>query len=202
MVQLDFSKHQVHIKLVYYGPALSGKTTNIELLHRKAPMEKKSKLLSVATKDDRTLFFDFMTLDLGKIGELTTKFQLYTVPGQVYYNATRKLVLMAADGVVFVADSQADKMDENIESLANLEENLRANNLDIKDIPIVIQYNKRDMPDALPVEVLNERINKYNFPHFEATAVLGTGVYESLKALAKKVMFRLNERFNDSDLSA
>lgn len=199
MVQLDFSKHEVHVKLVYYGPGLSGKTTNLEVLHRKAPDGKKSKLLSVSTKDDRTLFFDFMTLDLGQVGNLTTKFQLYTVPGQVYYNATRKLVLMAADGVVFVADSQEDKLEENIESFKNLEENLEANNLSIHKIPVHIQYNKRDLPDALPVEVLNEKINLHNFPYNEAEAVTGVGVFESLKTLARKVMVTLNEQFNDSN---
>ncbi|MDF1664787.1 MAG: GTPase domain-containing protein [Planctomycetota bacterium] len=199
MVQLDFSKHEVHVKLVYYGPGLSGKTTNLEVLHRKAPEDKKSKLLSVSTKDDRTLFFDFMTLDLGQVGNLTTKFQLYTVPGQVYYNATRKLVLMAADGVVFVADSQADKLEENIESFKNLEENLEANNLSIEKIPVHIQYNKRDLPDALPLDVLNEKINTRNFPYNEAEAVTGVGVFESLKTLARKVMVTLNEQFNDSN---
>lgn len=199
MVQLDFSKHEVHVKLVYYGPGLSGKTTNLEVLHRKAPEDKKSKLLSVSTKDDRTLFFDFMTLDLGQVGNLTTKFQLYTVPGQVYYNATRKLVLMAADGVVFVADSQEDKLEENIESFKNLEENLEANNLSIHKIPVHIQYNKRDLPDALPIEVLNEKINPHNFPYNEAKAVQGQGVYDSLKTLARRVMVTLNEQFNDSN---
>ena len=198
MVQLDFSKHEVHVKLVYYGPGLSGKTTNLEVLHRKAPEDKKSKLLSVSTKDDRTLFFDFMTLDLGQVGNLTTKFQLYTVPGQVYYNATRKLVLMAADGVVFVADSQEDKLEENIESFKNLEENLEANNLSIQKIPVHIQYNKRDLPDALPIDVLNEKINPHNFPYNEAKAVQGQGVYDSLKSLARRVMVTLNEQFNDS----
>lgn len=199
MVQLDFSKHEVHVKLVYYGPGLSGKTTNLEVLHRKAPEDKKSKLLSVSTKDDRTLFFDFMTLDLGQVGNLTTKFQLYTVPGQVYYNATRKLVLMAADGVVFVADSQEDKLEENIESFKNLEENLEANNLSIHKIPVHIQYNKRDLPDALPIDVLNEKINPHNFPYNEAKAVQGQGVYDSLKSLARRVMVTLNEQFNDSN---
>lgn len=199
MVQLDFSKHEVHVKLVYYGPGLSGKTTNLEVLHRKAPEDKKSKLLSVSTKDDRTLFFDFMTLDLGQVGNLTTKFQLYTVPGQVYYNATRKLVLMAADGVVFVADSQEDKIEDNIESFKNLEENLEANNLSIHKIPVHIQYNKRDLPDALPIEVLNEKINPYNFPYNEAEAVKGVGVFDSLKTLARRVMITLNEQFNDSN---
>ena len=141
MVQINFAKREINCKLVYYGPGLSGKTTNLEVVHKKAPASKKGELTSIATEGDRTLFFDYMPLELGKVGGMNTKFQLYTVPGQVYYNATRKLVLQGADGVVFVADSQRDKLEENIESFTNLEENLREQGLDPKTIPMVLQWS-------------------------------------------------------------
>ncbi|MBI3723721.1 GTPase, partial [bacterium] len=143
MVQINFAKREINCKLVYYGPGLSGKTTNLEVVHKKAPASKKGELTSIATEGDRTLFFDYMPLELGKVGGMNTKFQLYTVPGQVYYNATRKLVLQGADGVVFVADSQPDKMDENLESLQNLDDNLKEQGLDIRTLPLVLQWNKR-----------------------------------------------------------
>lgn len=195
MVQINFAKREINCKLVYYGPGLSGKTTNLEVVHKKAPASKKGELTSIATEGDRTLFFDYMPLELGKVGGMNTKFQLYTVPGQVYYNATRKLVLQGADGVVFVADSQPDKMDENLESFQNLEENLREQGLDPKTIPMVLQWNKRDLPNILPVEELDKRMNKYGAPTFEAVAVTGDGVFPTLKKLAQIVLEKLNREY-------
>jgi signal recognition particle receptor subunit beta len=195
MVQINFAKREINCKLVYYGPGLSGKTTNLEVVHKKAPASKKGELTSIATEGDRTLFFDYMPLELGKVGGMNTKFQLYTVPGQVYYNATRKLVLQGADGVVFVADSQADKMDENLESFQNLEENLREQGLDPKTIPMVLQWNKRDLPNVLTCEELDKRMNKYGAPTFEAVAVTGDGVFPTLKKLAQIVLEKLNREY-------
>lgn len=195
MVQINFAKREINCKLVYYGPGLSGKTTNLEVVHKKAPASKKGELTSIATEGDRTLFFDYMPLELGKVGGMNTKFQLYTVPGQVYYNATRKLVLQGADGVVFVADSQPDKMDENLESFQNLEENLREQGLDPKTIPMVLQWNKRDLPNVLPVDELDKRMNKYGAPTFEAVAVTGDGVFPTLKKLAQIVLEKLNREY-------
>ena len=150
MVQINFAAREVNCKIVYYGPGLSGKTTNLEMIHTKIPASHRGELTSIATEGDRTLFFDFMPLDLGKIGGMTTRFQLYTVPGQVYYNATRKLVLQGVDGIIFVADSQQGKLQENIDSLRNLEENLAEYGLDLTAIPHVFQYNKRDLPNIIP----------------------------------------------------
>ena len=195
MVQINFAKREINCKLVYYGPGLSGKTTNLEVVHKKAPASKKGELTSIATEGDRTLFFDYMPLELGKVGGMNTKFQLYTVPGQVYYNATRKLVLQGADGVVFVADSQPDKMDENLESFQNLEENLREQGLDPKTIPMVLQYNKRDLPNVHTVEELDRLMNKYGCPTFEAVAVTGEGVFPTLKKLAQIVLEKLNREY-------
>ena len=157
MVQINFALREVNCKIVYYGPGLSGKTTNLEIVHKKAPEANKGELTSIATEGDRTLFFDFMPLDLGTIAGMRTRFQLYTVPGQVYYNSTRKLVLQGVDGIVFVADSSESKMEENLESLENLKNNLAEYGKDIRELPVVLQYNKRDLPDALPVEVLNAK---------------------------------------------
>ncbi|HBP17148.1 MAG TPA: GTPase, partial [Planctomycetes bacterium] len=195
MVQINFAKREINCKLVYYGPGLSGKTTNLEVVHKKAPASKKGELTSIATEGDRTLFFDYMPLELGKVGGMNTKFQLYTVPGQVYYNATRKLVLQGADGVVFVADSQPEKMEENLESFANLEENLREQGLDPKTIPMVLQWNKRDLPSALPPDELDRAVNKYGVPTFEAVAVTGEGVFPTLKKLAQMVLEKLNKEY-------
>ncbi|MHC4201427.1 MAG: GTP-binding protein, partial [Planctomycetota bacterium] len=147
MVQINFPAREVNCKIVYYGPGRSGKTTNLEVVHAKAPPDSKGELVSIATETDRTLYFDFLPLNLGQIAGMNTKFQLYTVPGQVFYNATRKLVLQGADGIVFVADSNPEMRDENIESLENLAENLEENGLNINDMPLVFQWNKRDLPN-------------------------------------------------------
>lgn len=188
MVSINYSAREVCCKIVYYGPGLSGKTTNLQYVHSKVPGNTRGKLISLATEADRTLYFDFLPLNIGTINGFTAKFQLYTVPGQVYYNATRKLVLRGVDGVVFVADSQPDKMDENIESLTNLEENLREYGYDLDSLPIVIQYNKRDLPGVLPVETLNSQLNTRGWKHFEASATVGNGVFDTLKLIIKLVL--------------
>jgi signal recognition particle receptor subunit beta len=188
MVQINFGERQVTAKIVYYGPGMSGKTTNIEVVHQKAPPGNRGELTSISTDGDRTLFFDFMPLDLGTVAGLKTSFQIYTVPGQVYYNSTRKLVLQGVDGVVFVADSSATMVEENLESLRNLEQNLAEYGKDAAEIPLVIQYNKRDLPDALPFEELERLLNPRGVPSFEAVANTGQGVFPTLKALASIVI--------------
>ncbi|MBN1442495.1 MAG: GTPase [Planctomycetes bacterium] len=194
MVQINFALREVNCKIVYYGCGLSGKTTNLEVVHGKAPRNHVGELTSIATEGDRTLFFDFLPLNLGHVAGMNTKFQIYTVPGQVYYNSTRKLVLQGADGIVFVADSRKGKMDENIESLQNLEENLRAYGMDIHTIPLVMQYNKRDLPDIYTIEELEEKLNRFSAPHFEAVAVTGEGVFPTLKKLSSMVLESLNRQ--------
>lgn len=188
MVQINFAQKQVNAKIVYYGPGMSGKTTNLEVIHQRAPDQNRGELTSISTDGDRTLFFDFMPLDLGTVAGMRTCFQIYTVPGQVYYNSTRKLVLQGVDGVVFVADSSASMVEENLESLRNLEENLNEYGKSLSSIALVIQYNKRDLPDALPVEQLNKLLNSSNAPTFEAIASTGQGVFPTLKALAAAVL--------------
>lgn len=194
MVQINFARREINCKIVYYGPGLSGKTTNLEKVHEQAPRDRCGKLTSIATEGDRTLFFDFMPLSLGKVAGMDTKFQLYTVPGQTFYESTRRLVLQGADGVVFVADSQKDKLDENIESFENLRRNLKENGLNMEEMPIVIQYNKRDVPGAVSVETLNRTINNGGWPHFEAVAVEGRGTMQTLKAVSELVLETLNAR--------
>ncbi len=194
MVQINFALKEVNCKIVYYGPGLSGKTTNLEVVHAKAPSTHVGELTSIATEGDRTLFFDFLPLNLGQVAGMNTKFQIYTVPGQVYYNSTRKLVLQGADGIVFVADSRRGKMDENLESLANLEENLREYGMDLEIIPLVIQYNKRDLPDVYTLEELQSKLNKCDAPYFEAVAVTGEGVFPTLKKLSGMVLESLNRQ--------
>lgn len=194
MVQINFALREVNCKIVYYGPGLSGKTTNIEVVHLKAPASNKGDLTSIATEGDRTLFFDYMPLDLGNIAGMRTKFQLYTVPGQVYYNSTRKLVLQGVDGIIFVADSQADKLEENLESLENLRNNLIEAGKDIEQLPMLIQYNKRDLPGALDVESLDKHLNPRGLPTFEAVANTGEGVFPTLKALSSLVLENLSKQ--------
>jgi signal recognition particle receptor subunit beta len=196
MASINYAAREISVKIVYYGPGLSGKTTNLQVIHRKVPPEYKSDMVSLATETDRTLFFDFLPLDLGKIKGFSTKFQLYTVPGQVYYNATRKLVLRGVDGVVFVADSSPDKVQENLESFQNLEENLSEYGYKRESVPIIIQYNKRDLPNALTIEELQQLVNKYNLPWSEAIANKGKGVFDSLKLIGKIVIDYLNKKYS------
>ncbi|MFC1479129.1 ATP/GTP-binding protein [Planctomycetota bacterium] len=193
MVQINFAQREINCKIVYYGPGLSGKTTTLEVIHQKAPPDHIGEMVSIATESDRTLYFDFLPLNLGTVAGMTTKFQIYTVPGQVYYNATRKLVLKGADGVIFVADSQKDKMDENKESLANLAENLEEHGLDMETVPLVLQYNKRDLDNLCTVEELDAELNPRKVPAFESIANTGQGVFPALKALSKLVINKLNE---------
>jgi signal recognition particle receptor subunit beta len=195
MVQINFARREVNCKIVFYGPGLSGKTTNLEIIHKKVPDTARGNLTSIATEQDRTLFFDFMPLDLGQVAGMKTKLFLYTVPGQVYYDSTRKLVLQGADGVSFIADSDPNRMNDNLESFKNLEKNLRDYGIDIKKLPLVIQYNKRDLPGALSVAELNAKINQLGVPTFEAVAVKGEGVMQTLKGISKLVVDRLNEEY-------
>ena len=194
MVQINFALKQVNAKVVYYGPGMSGKTTNLEVVHQRAPQENRGELTSISTDGDRTLFFDFMPLDLGTVAGMKTCFQIYTVPGQVYYNSTRKLVLQGVDGVIFIADSSASMVEENLESLRNLEANLLEYGRSLDDVPMVIQYNKRDLTDALPLESLEQQLNPRGLPSFEATAHTGQGVFPTLKALAASVLENIHRQ--------
>ncbi len=198
MVVFNYSGAEINAKVVYYGPALSGKTTNLEYIYEKMPADAKGKMVSMKTRTDRTLFFDFLPLELGEISGYRTRMLLYTVPGQVYYNATRKLVLKGADAVVFVADSTPEKMEENLESLRNLEENLNEHDLTLDTIPWVIQYNKRDVDGALPVKALSEKLNLLNVPVFEAVATVGTGIYETFEAIAGMLYNQLIDRLSET----
>jgi mutual gliding-motility protein MglA len=195
MVLFNYATKEITAKVVYYGPGLCGKTTNLQFIYDSLPSNNKSKMLSLATKTDRTLFFDFLPLDLGKIRGMRTKLQLYTVPGQVYYNSTRQLVLKGADGVVFVADSQDFALDANIESLQNLEDNLKRQGIRIGEIPVVMQYNKRDLPNVMPVEELENEVNRLKVPYFESVATTGLGVEETLKGIAHQVLSHLIKKY-------
>jgi signal recognition particle receptor subunit beta len=188
MASINYASKEISCKIVFYGPGLSGKTTNLQYVHKKIPPHSKGELISLATDQDRTLFFDFLPVDIGKIHGFSTKFQLYTVPGQVYYNATRKLVLRGVDGLVFVADSQRSKMDENLESLENLAENLSEYGYRVERMPLVFQYNKRDLNFICPVEELQRNLNPRGLPYFEAVANKGTGVFDTLKCISKLVL--------------
>jgi signal recognition particle receptor subunit beta len=188
MVVINYATREVSCKIVFYGPGLSGKTTNLQYIHGKVPSKTRGDLISLATDADRTLYFDFLPINIGDINGFTTKFQLYTVPGQVFYNATRKLVLRGVDGIVFVADSQRAKSDENIESLNNLKENLAEYGVDLKTIPFVLQYNKRDLPEVMTIAEMNALLNDGNWTVFEACANKGTGVFDTLKYVIKIVL--------------
>jgi signal recognition particle receptor subunit beta len=195
MVLFNYSTKELTAKVVYYGPGLCGKTTNLQWIHEKLPIRNKGKMLSLATEADRTLFFDFLPIELGSIRGMKTRIQLYTVPGQVFYNATRRMVLKGADCVVFVADSQEAMIDADLDSLANLKENLEVNEINPDEIPMVLQYNKRDLPNALPVEILNERLNPRGVPFFEAVAMKGIGVEETLKGATTLVFKSLAGKY-------
>jgi signal recognition particle receptor subunit beta len=197
MVLFNYSTRELTAKIVYYGPGLCGKTTNLQYVYGSLPEDvKKGKMLSLATKTDRTLFFDFLPIDLGTIRGMKTRIQLYTVPGQVFYNSTRKLVLKGADGVVFVADSQSRMAEANIESYRNLEENLREMGIKIDEIPLVMQFNKRDLPNLASVEEMNTRINRHNAPFYESVAMTGIGVEDTLKAITKLVLSKLSTKYS------
>ena len=193
MTFINYASREINCKIVYYGPGLCGKTTNLQYIYDSTAPQAKGKLISLATETDRTLFFDFMPLELGTVRGFKTRFHLYTVPGQVYYDASRKLILKGVDGVVFVADSQEERMDANIESLYNLEENLGSQGYDLNNIPYVLQLNKRDLPNVMPADELTHELQRKGEPMFEAVATNGTGVFDTLKAVAKKVLTELRK---------
>jgi len=190
---INYSSREINCKIVYYGPGLCGKTTNLQYIYNKTNPEAKGKMISLATETERTLFFDFLPLSLGEIRGFRTRFHLYTVPGQVFYDASRKLILKGVDGVVFVGDSQMERMEANIESLDNLRTNLAEQGYDLDKLPYVVQYNKRDLPNATPVAELEEVLNPTNVPQFEAVATKGNGVFDTLKAVAKLVLTELRK---------
>ncbi|GAB4376055.1 MAG: GTPase domain-containing protein [Acidobacteriota bacterium] len=188
---INYAHRELTCKLVYYGPGLGGKTTNLQWIYEKSAPDAKGKMVSLATETDRTLFFDLLPLSLGQIRGFKIRFQLYTVPGQIFYDASRRLIVKGADAVAFVADSQKARFDANIESLKNLEENLRQNGIDLATIPYVLQLNKRDLPTALPREQLEKALRFKGEPVFEAVAIQGIGVFETLKSLVKQTLARL-----------
>ena len=194
MSLINYATREITCKIVYYGPGRSGKTSNLHYIYGQVPDDRKGKMVSLATQTDRTLFFDFLPLDLGQISGFTTKFQLYTVPGQVYYQTTRKLVLQGADGVVFVADSQKRQLDENVESLQDLHHNLAEQGVDARSVPLVLQYNKQDLPAELihsPAD-LSDALNFRDVPEFSADALHGPGVFETLRSISELVLKRLS----------
>src|SRR5512142_1138593 len=188
MSMINYASREINCKLVYYGPGLGAKTTNLEHIYGKVAPNTRGKMISLATEQERTLFFDFLPVDLGSIRGFKTRFHLYTVPGQVYYNASRRLILKGVDGVVLVADSQPERMDANIASMQNLYENLAEYGYDPAVLPLVVQYNKRDLPTAMPVEELREQLNPDTLPDYEAVAINGDGVFDTLKAVSKLVL--------------
>lgn len=202
MVLFNYSTKELTAKVVYYGPGLCGKTTNLQWIHEKLPIKNKGKMLSLATETDRTLFFDFLPIELGTIRGMKTRIQLYTVPGQVFYNATRRMVLKGADCVVFVCDSQEAMLEANIESIENLRENLEVNEIDPDEIPTVMQYNKRDLPNALPIEILNDKLNPRGLLAFEAMAIKGVGVEETLRGVTGLVFKSLAAKYGGAEAAA
>ncbi len=193
MTFINYASHEINCKIVYYGPGLCGKTTNLQWIYTQANPGKRGKLVSLATETDRTLFFDFLPLDMGTIKGFKVRFHLYTVPGQVFYDASRKLILRGCDGVIFVADSQRPRMEANVESIANLATNLRDNGFDIRTIPYVLQLNKRDMPTAASQGELEAMLQFRNEPVIEAVASRGFGVLDSLKACARQILMELQK---------
>ena len=190
---INFAAREINCKIVYYGPGLGGKTTNLQWIFERTGDQQKGKMISLATETERTLFFDFLPLDLGTVRGFKTRIHLYTVPGQVFYDASRKLILRGVDGVVFVADSQEERMDANVEALENLQENLKEHSYDFNRIPYVLQLNKRDLPNAMPVDTLKKELLKKEEPIIEAIAFQGVGVFETLKSVAKLVLIELKQ---------
>jgi signal recognition particle receptor subunit beta len=191
---INYAAREINVKIVFYGPGLGGKTTNLQYIYERSNPQQKGKLISLATETDRTLFFDFLPLDLGSVRGFKTRFHLYTVPGQVFYDASRKLILKGVDGVIFVADSQEARMDANVESLRNLQDNLKENGFDLNTIPYALQFNKRDLPTAVAVDTMYRVLNFKGEPTFEAVAIRGMGVFETLKAAAKQVLYELKRK--------
>jgi len=191
---INYSTREINCKIVYYGPGLCGKTTNLQYIYEKTNPNAKGKLISLATETDRTLFFDFLPLDVGTVRGFKTRFHLYTVPGQVFYDASRKLILKGVDGVIFVADSQEPRMDANIEALENLDSNLKEHGFDLKVIPYVLQFNKRDLPTAVSLDEMLRALRYKDEPYFEAIAPKGIGVFDTLKACAKQILVELSKK--------
>jgi signal recognition particle receptor subunit beta len=191
MAVINPDAKELHCKLVYYGPSLGGKTTNVQWVYQKTASPSQSELMQFDSNPERTVFFDFLPMHAGEFRGLKTRFHLFSVPGQVVYDASRRLILKNLDGVIFVADSQIERMDENIEAMRNLEKNLEKQGYDIKEVPLVIQYNKRDLPNILSVAELRAALNKYNAPDFEATASIGRGVLETLRTVSKTIITTL-----------
>ncbi|MCZ6726768.1 MAG: gliding-motility protein MglA [Acidobacteria bacterium] len=194
MTFINYAAKEINCKIVYYGPGLGGKTTNLQHIYTKTAPDRKGKMISLATETDRTLFFDFLPLDLGSIRGFTTRFHLYTVPGQVFYDASRKLILKGVDGVVFVADSQAERMEANVESIRNLESNLDDYGLKLVSLPYTLQFNKRDIPSVMPTDEMYRMLNYKREPTFEASATTGFGVFETLKSVAKQILIELRKK--------
>ncbi len=188
MSHVDIKQRLIHLKIVYYGAGMGGKTTNLKYIHEKTDPKMRGKMLSLATQTDRTLFFDFVPMTFGKIKNLDTRFSFFTVPGQSFYNLSRKAILKEVDGIVFVADSQEVRFEANVDSWLNLQENLAEHNLDLSHVPHVLQYNKRDLPDLTPVETLRAELNTFNAHDFEAIASRGVGVFESMKSVVQSVI--------------
>jgi mutual gliding-motility protein MglA len=189
---INYASREINCKIVYYGPGLGGKTSNLQYIYGRTSADTRGKLISLATEADRTLFFDFLPLDLGKVRGFETRFHLYTVPGQVFYDASRRLILRGVDGVVFVADSQEERMEANVESIRNLQDNLIDHGFDLRGMPYALQFNKRDLPNAVPVDEMYRTLNFKREPTFEAVATLGHGVFDTLKAVVKLIMKDLN----------
>ncbi|MCD6450959.1 MAG: gliding-motility protein MglA [Acidobacteria bacterium] len=194
MTYVNYASREINCKIVYYGPGLGGKTTNLQYIYERTSPHLKGKLISLATETDRTLFFDFLPLDLGSIKGFRTRLHLYTVPGQVFYNASRKLILKGVDGIIMVADSQVERMDANLESLQNLQDNLKECGYDLMNIPYVLQLNKRDLPNIVPVEEMKKKLVVKGEPVFEAVAIQGIGVFATLKAISKLVLMDLKKK--------
>jgi mutual gliding-motility protein MglA len=190
---INFAAREINCKIVYYGAGLGGKTTNLQWIYQKTAEQQKGKMISLATETERTLFFDFLPLDLGTVRGFKTRIHLYTVPGQVFYDASRKLILRGVDGIVFVADSQEERMDANIEALDNLQSNLKEHSYDFQKVPYVLQLNKRDLPNVLPVPSLTKELQRRGEPVIESVAFQGVGVFETLKAIAKQVLTELKQ---------
>ena len=192
MSMINYASREINCKVVYYGSGLSGKTTNLEYVYSRVNPDTKGKMISLATETERTLFFDFLPIDLGEIRGFKTRFHLYTVPGQVYYNASRRLILKGVDGLIFVADSQRSRLEANIEAMHNLYENMESYGYDIETLPFVIQYNKRDLPDIMSPDDLRSVLNPMGVPDFEAVAIEGEGVFQTLSAVSKLVVKSLS----------
>lgn len=191
---INYSSREISCKIVYYGPGLCGKTTNLQHIYKKISPDSKGQMISLATETERTLFFDFLPLALGEIKGFKIRFHLYTVPGQIFYDASRKLILRGVDGVIFVADSQVERMEANMESMDNLIKNLKEHGFDLEELPYVIQYNKRDLPNAVSAKELDDALNPRKVPVYDAVAPKGEGVFETLKHAAKLVIMKLKQK--------